>query len=287
MQTVLKIRNLKAYCQLARINQPGGFFLLLWPTLWALWLSDMHAPPLKTLFVFILGVFCMRSAGCVVNDIIDSGIDRGVLRTKSRPLPSGKVSVQEAQILFIGLLFLALCLVLTLNMITICLSLCGLVLTCTYPFMKRYTYVPQVVLGASFSWGIPMAWSAVSENMPINCWLLFLANLLWVVSYDTEYSMADRADDLKIGVKSTAILFNSYDKIIISILQLAVWIVLMLVGFMMGLHLIFYAFMLLAFILFLYQQVLIAGRQAELCLKAFLHNNLVGFVVFIGIALGV
>ncbi|VFP84069.1 4-hydroxybenzoate octaprenyltransferase [Candidatus Erwinia haradaeae] len=284
---LLKIRNFRAYCHLMRINQPGGLFLLLWPTLWALWLSAMQSPPIKILLVFILGVVFMRSAGCVVNDIIDRAIDGYIPRTQDRPLPSGRVSIPEAKILSIGLLLMSFFLVLTLNMITLYLSLCGLALTCMYPFMKRYTDLPQVVLGVSFSWGIPMAWAAVSDNTPINCWLLFLANLFWVVSYDTQYAMADRSHDLKIGVKSTAILFDSYDRIIIGMLQLAVLILLILVGFVTGLHYVFYGAIFIACILFIYQQVLIAKRQECLCLRAFHHNNWVGLIVFIGIAFSV
>ncbi|VFP79619.1 4-hydroxybenzoate octaprenyltransferase [Candidatus Erwinia haradaeae] len=284
MQSILKISNLRAYYYLLRINQPSGLFLLLWPTLWALWLSGLNTPPLKIFLVFVLGVFFMRSAGCVVNDIVDLKIDGHILRTKERVLPSGEISIQEAKFLYIGLLLISCCLVCNLHFLTIYLSLFGLVLTCIYPFMKRYTHLPQVILGLSFSWGIPMAWVEVSNSITITCFLLFLANLCWVVSYDTQYSMADRADDLKMGVKSTAILFGCYDKIIISLLQLVTLLLLTLVGLLIGLHLIFYISILIACVLFIYQQVLINNREPDLCLKAFMQNNWVGLIIFIGIA---
>ncbi|MDU5781694.1 MAG: 4-hydroxybenzoate octaprenyltransferase [Pantoea sp.] len=275
----------QAYSRLMRIDKPIGTLLLLWPTLWALWLSDMGVPPLSVLVVFVLGVFVMRAAGCVINDFADRKVDGFVKRTAGRPLPSGAVSEKEAKILFVLLGLLAFALVLTMNLMTILLSLGGLALAWCYPFMKRYTHLPQVVLGAAFGWAIPMAWAAVSESLPLECWLVFLANICWTVAYDTQYAMVDRDDDIKIGVKSTAILFGRYDKLIIGLLQLATLGLLALVGLLMQLNAFFYWSLLAAAALFLYQQKLIVRRERDACFQGFLNNNYVGLVVFIGVVL--
>ncbi|MBU5377519.1 MAG: 4-hydroxybenzoate octaprenyltransferase [Pantoea sp.] len=275
----------QAYSRLMRIDKPIGTLLLLWPTLWALWLSDMGVPPLPVLVVFVLGVFVMRAAGCVINDFADRKVDGFVKRTAGRPLPSGAVSEKEAKILFVLLGLLAFALVLTMNLMTILLSLGGLGLAWCYPFMKRYTHLPQVVLGAAFGWAIPMAWAAVSESLPLECWLVFLANICWTVAYDTQYAMVDRDDDIKIGVKSTAILFGRYDKLIIGLLQLATLGLLALVGLLMQLNAFFYWSLLGAAALFLYQQKLIVRRERDACFQGFLNNNYVGLVVFIGVVL--
>ncbi|MGJ0192097.1 4-hydroxybenzoate octaprenyltransferase [Pantoea sp. RRHST58] len=275
----------QAYSRLMRIDKPIGTLLLLWPTLWALWLSGMGVPPLPVLVVFVLGVFVMRAAGCVINDFADRKVDGFVKRTAGRPLPSGAVSEKEAKILFVLLGLLAFALVLTMNLMTILLSLGGLALAWCYPFMKRYTHLPQVVLGAAFGWAIPMAWAAVSESLPLECWLVFLANICWTVAYDTQYAMVDRDDDIKIGVKSTAILFGRYDKLIIGLLQLATLGLLALVGLLMQLNAFFYWSLLGAAALFLYQQKLIVGRERDACFQGFLNNNYVGLVVFIGVVL--
>ncbi|WP_313119258.1 4-hydroxybenzoate octaprenyltransferase [Pantoea septica] len=275
----------QAYSRLMRIDKPIGTLLLLWPTLWALWLSDMGVPPLSVLVVFVLGVFVMRAAGCVINDFADRKVDGFVKRTAGRPLPSGAVSEKEAKILFVLLGLLAFALVLTMNLMTILLSLGGLALAWCYPFMKRYTHLPQVVLGAAFGWAIPMAWAAVSESLPLECWLVFLANICWTVAYDTQYAMVDRDDDIKIGVKSTAILFGRYDKLIIGLLQLATLGLLALVGLLMQLNAFFYWSLLGAAALFLYQQKLIVRRKRDACFQGFLNNNYVGLVVFIGVVL--
>ncbi|MBS6436161.1 MULTISPECIES: 4-hydroxybenzoate octaprenyltransferase [Pantoea] len=275
----------QAYSRLMRIDKPIGTLLLLWPTLWALWLSDMGVPPLSVLVVFVLGVFVMRAAGCVINDFADRKVDGFVKRTAGRPLPSGAVSEKEAKILFVLLGLLAFALVLTMNLMTILLSLGGLALAWCYPFMKRYTHLPQVVLGAAFGWAIPMAWAAVSESLPLECWLVFLANICWTVAYDTQYAMVDRDDDIKIGVKSTAILFGRYDKLIIGLLQLATLGLLALVGLLMQLNAFFYWSLLGAAALFLYQQKLIVRRERDACFQGFLNNNYVGLVVFIGVVL--
>ncbi|MBS0904756.1 4-hydroxybenzoate octaprenyltransferase [Pantoea dispersa] len=275
----------QAYSRLMRIDKPIGTLLLLWPTLWALWLSGMAIPPLSVLVVFVLGVFVMRAAGCVINDYADRNVDGHVKRTAARPLASGAVTEKEAKLLFAGLGLLAFLLVLTMNRMTILLSFGGLALAWVYPFMKRYTHLPQVVLGAAFGWAIPMGWAAVSESLPFVCWLVFLANICWTVAYDTQYAMVDRDDDLKIGVKSTAILFGRYDKLIIGLLQLAALCLMALVGILLHLNGAFYWSLLLAGGLFVHQQKLIAGRERELCFQAFLNNNYVGLVLFIGVLL--
>ena len=287
MEKSLQMSKLSAYIRLMRVDKPIGTLLLLWPTLWALWLAGMTVPPLNVLLVFTLGVFSMRAAGCVVNDYADRKIDGHVKRTRGRPLPSGAVSGKEAKILFVGLVLISFLLVLTMNSMTIWLSLGGLLLACLYPFMKRYTHLPQVVLGAAFGWAIPMGWAAVSESLPLTCWLLFLANICWTVAYDTQYAMVDRDDDLKIGVKSTAILFGRQDKLIVGLLQLATLLLLALTGWMSGLGGIFYWGLLLAAVLFIHQQKLIAKRERDKCFQAFLNNNYVGMIVFAGLALSI
>ena len=284
MEWSLTQSKLLAFHRLMRTDKPIGTFLLLWPTLWALWLATSGVPPLWILGVFVAGVWLMRAAGCVVNDYADRKIDGHVKRTANRPLPSGAVTEKEARNLFVLLVVLAFLLVLTLNTMTILLSVAALALAWVYPFMKRYTHLPQVVLGAAFGWSIPMAFAAVSESLPLSCWLLFLANILWAVAYDTEYAMVDRDDDLKIGVKSTAILFGRYDKLIIGILQLAVLVLMVLVGWLNALGGVFFASVAMAGALFIWQQKLIAGRDRDACFKAFMNNNYVGLMLFIGLA---
>lgn len=273
----------QAYCRLMRIDKPIGSLLLLWPTLWALWLAGRGIPEAKILVVFVLGVFFMRAAGCVVNDYADRHIDGFVKRTASRPLPSGTISEKESKILFVVLILLSFGLVLTLNSMTIWLSLAALVLAWIYPFMKRVTHLPQVVLGAAFGWSIPMGFAAVSESLPLVCWLLLLANICWTVAYDTQYAMVDRDDDLRIGVKSTAILFGQHDKLIIGLLQLATLLLMVAIGWLMNLGGAFYWSILLAGALFTHQQKMIAQREREPCFRAFLNNNYVGLVLFLGI----
>ncbi|MBZ6396942.1 MULTISPECIES: 4-hydroxybenzoate octaprenyltransferase [Pantoea] len=283
MEKSLHINKWQAYSRLMRIDKPIGTLLLMWPTLWALWLADMAIPPLPVLLVFVAGVFVMRAAGCVINDFADRKVDGHVERTKHRPLASGAVSAREAKLLFAGLALVAFALVLTMNLMTILLSVVGLALAWVYPFMKRYTHLPQVVLGAAFGWAIPMAWAAVSESLPLVCWLVFFANICWTVAYDTQYAMVDRDDDLKIGVKSTAILFGRFDKLIIGLLQLATLLLMAWVGMLLQLNVAFYGTLLLAAGLFIYQQTLIAQRERPACFKAFLNNNYVGLVLFLGV----
>ncbi|EOV6160861.1 4-hydroxybenzoate octaprenyltransferase [Enterobacter ludwigii] len=285
MEWNLTQNKLLAYHRLMRTDKPIGALLLLWPTLWALWVATPGVPPLWILGVFIAGVWLMRAAGCVVNDYADRKFDGHVKRTAHRPLPSGQVTEKEARTLFIVLVLLSFLLVLTLNTMTILLSVAALALAWVYPFMKRYTHLPQVVLGAAFGWSIPMAFAAVSESVPLSCWLMFLANILWAVAYDTQYAMVDRDDDLKIGIKSTAILFGRHDKLIIGILQVAVLALMVTMGYLNGLNWAFYWAVLVAGMLFVYQQKLIAKREREACFKAFMNNNYVGLVLFLGLAM--
>ncbi|TDS68954.1 4-hydroxybenzoate polyprenyltransferase [Pantoea sp. PNA 14-12] len=283
MQNRQQMTKWQAYSRLMRIDKPIGTLLLLWPTLWALWLANRAMPPLPVLIVFVAGVFVMRAAGCVINDYADRKVDGHVERTKLRPLASGAVTAKEAKMLFVVLGLIAFGLVLSMNLMTIMLSVVGLALAWVYPFMKRYTHLPQVVLGAAFGWAIPMAWAAVSESLPLVCWLVFFANICWTVAYDTQYAMVDREDDLKIGVKSTAILFGQYDKLIIGLLQLATLGLMALVGTRLHLNGAFYWTLLLAGGLFVYQQKLIAKRARQACFQAFLNNNYVGLVLFLGV----
>ncbi|EJD6081276.1 4-hydroxybenzoate octaprenyltransferase [Providencia huaxiensis] len=272
-----------AYSRLMRIDRPIGSLLLLWPTYWALWIAAQSTPSLHLLIVFTAGVFFMRAAGCVINDFADRHFDGHVERTKHRPLPSGDVTEREAKILFAGLVGFSFLLVLTLNSMTIWLSIAGLALAWVYPFVKRVSHLPQVVLGAAFGWSIPMSFSAVNEALPLVCWLLFLVNIIWSVIYDTQYAMVDRDDDLKIGVKSTAILFGQYDKLIIGLLQLLMVGLLVVVGSLAGLGITYYLSLALVAGLFIYQQQLMVNRERAPCFKAFMNNNFVGLILFIGI----
>ncbi|MCR4459078.1 4-hydroxybenzoate octaprenyltransferase [Pseudescherichia sp. L3] len=284
MEWSLTQGKLLAYHRLMRTDKPIGALLLLWPTLWALWVATPGVPPLGILVVFIAGVWLMRAAGCVVNDYADRKFDGHVKRTANRPLPSGAVSEKEARNLFVVLVLLAFVLVLTLNLMTILLSVAALALAWTYPFMKRYTHLPQVVLGAAFGWSIPMAFAAVSESVPLSCWLMFFANILWAVAYDTLYAMVDRDDDVKIGIKSTAILFGRHDKLIVGILQVLVLVLMAAVGWLNGLGWAFYASIAVAGALFIWQQKMIVHRDRDACFKAFLNNNYVGLALFVGLA---
>lgn len=268
---------------LTRMDKPIGTYLLLWPTYWALWIASDGWPNLHLLIVFSLGVFVMRSAGCVINDIADMNVDGKVERTKNRPLVSGLITKDEALSLFGVLIGIALGLVLTLSWPTIYLSIIALLLAASYPFMKRYTQLPQVVLGAAFSWGMIMAFSEAQGEIPAIAWLLFTANLLWTVAYDTMYAMVDRNDDLEIGVKSTAILFGKHDKRIIGFMQLFVLGLLFTLGDMLAFGWPYQLSLVIAAGMFTYQQMLITNRERDKCFQAFLHNHWVGMVVFVGI----
>lgn len=277
--------RLHQYYLLTRLHKPIGILLLLWPTLWALWIAAAGVPDLRILLVFIVGVVLMRSAGCVINDYADRNFDPHVARTRERPIAAGRVSPREALLLFAVLCLLAFALVLTLNRQTIYLSFGALLLAAVYPFTKRYTQLPQVVLGAAFGWAIPMAFAAVQGAVPKIGWLLFTVNVLWSTAYDTYYAMVDRDDDVKIGVKSTAILFGESDLLIVGVLQVLVLGGLVLVGQLAGLGLYFYLGLLVAAGLALYQQYLARRRDREGCFRAFLNNNGFGAAVFAGILL--
>ncbi|MFH4666849.1 4-hydroxybenzoate octaprenyltransferase [Vibrio cidicii] len=273
----------KAYWQLMRMDRPIGSFLLFWPMLWSLLLAAEGMPDWDVLLVFTAGVFLMRSAGCVINDFADRHVDGHVKRTQQRPLPAGKVTSKEAVLLFLALGITSFLLVLTMNSLTIQLSFGGIALAFVYPFMKRYTHLPQLVLGLAFSWAIPMAWAAQTNELPWMVWFLFTINALWTIAYDTQYAMVDRDDDLLIGVKSTAILFGRFDKLIIGLLQLATLVMLLWLGQYYQLGQSFYWSILAAGALFVYQQHLIRHRERELCFKAFLNNNYVGMVLALGL----
>lgn len=268
---------------ITRMDKPIGTYLLLWPTFWALWVASDGWPSIHLLVVFGLGVFVMRSAGCVINDFADRKVDGEVERTKNRPLVSGIMTKEEAIMLFGVLIGIALGLVLTLSWPTILLSVVALLLASSYPFMKRYTNLPQVVLGAAFSWGMIMAFSEAQGSIPIIAWMLFAANLLWTVAYDTMYAMVDRDDDLKIGVKSTAILFGENDKRIIGFLQLLMLGLLFTLGDILAFGWPYQLSLVIVAGMFAYQQMLITERERDKCFQAFLHNHWVGMVIFIGI----
>jgi len=275
----------QAYIQLMRLDRPIGILLLLWPTLSALWIAAEGWPDPLVLVIFVLGVVVMRSAGCVINDYADRHIDGKVVRTMNRPLATGALRENDALKLFAGLGVLAFVLVIFLNDLTILMSIVGLFLAATYPFMKRYTHLPQIYLGAAFGWAIPMAFAAQTGTVPMIAWLLFVANVIWSTIYDTFYAMADREDDVLAGVKSTAILFGDDDKAIIAILQVTFLIAMLMVGSQLELSFIYYTGVLVTLGLFLYQQHLVRDRQAAACLQAFLNNNWVGATLFAGIVM--
>ena len=271
------------FIQLMRLDRPIGTYLLLWPTLWALWIAGEGSPSVKNVLIFVLGVVLMRAAGCVINDFADRNFDGHVSRTKGRPLATGKVTPKEAWILFAILVALSFGLVLLTNAATIWLSFGALGVAALYPFMKRYTYYPQVVLGAAFSWGMPMAFTAETGSVSPEAWLLYIANLLWTVAYDTYYAMADREDDLKIGVKSTAILFGDADRLIIVILQGLALLCLLLAGARFELGIYFHLGLLVAAACFAWEYQKTRNRKPMACFNAFLHNHWAGLAIFIGL----
>ncbi|MGH8279124.1 MAG: 4-hydroxybenzoate octaprenyltransferase [Gammaproteobacteria bacterium] len=268
-----------------RMHRPIGAFLLLWPTLWALWLASNGRPSPKLFAIFGVGVFVMRSAGCVMNDFADRNFDPYVRRTRERPLATREVNVREALGLFLVLCAMGVVLVLMLNRLSWYLAIIGAVLVLTYPFMKRYTYLPQPYLGMAFGWGIPMAYAAASGHLPPVAWLIFIGNIIWATVYDTQYAMVDRRDDLKIGVKSTAILFGDLDRVIVGILQALLLLDLILVGQQTHMSAVYYVGLAFAFLFAVYQQVLMRKREARGCFQAFMNNNWFGATVFAGILL--
>ncbi|MDX8404652.1 MAG: 4-hydroxybenzoate octaprenyltransferase [Mariprofundus sp.] len=275
--------RIQLYKRLMRADRPIGTLLLLWPTLWALWIAGAGYPDWGIVVIFTLGVFLMRSAGCVINDYADRDIDPYVERTRARPLATGEVSKKEALGLFASLCLIAFALVLLTNKLTIMLSVVAVALAALYPFMKRYTHWPQVFLGAAFSMAIPMAFAAQTSAVPAAVWLLFFANVCWVVAYDTMYAMVDREDDLLIGVKSTAVLFGKYDRHLIGLFQGLFLILMLLAGSAFALGIFYDLGLFAASIFAVYHQFLIFHRDRKTCFKAFLNNNLLGAVVFLGI----
>jgi len=277
--------RLTQYALLMRLDRPIGIFLLMWPMLWALWIASEGSPHLPVLLVFTGGVVLMRSAGCVINDYADRHYDPHVERTRDRPIAAGRVRPGEALALFAVLCLTAFGLVLFMNRLTIMLSFAGAALAVLYPFMKRFTHLPQVFLGAAFGWAVPMVFAAQTGGVPKEAWLLFVATVLWATAYDTMYGMVDREDDLKIGVKSTAILFGEADRAIIAVIQILLLAALMMVGEAASLGVYYYFGLLLAAGLALYQQYLIREREPKACFQAFLNNNWFGAAVFSGIVL--
>lgn len=277
--------RVKQYCLLARLDRPIGILILLWPTLWAIWLASDGKPNPLVLAVFVMGVVLMRSAGCIINDYADRDFDPHVERTKQRPLAAGKVNPKEAVALFVALCLMAFGLVLLLNGYTILLSFPGAFLAASYPFTKRYTHLPQAYLGIAFGWAVPMAFAAQQNQIPAVAWVLYLAVVLWALVYDTMYAMVDKDDDLKIGVKSTAILFGAYDRHIMAVLQLVIIGLLLTVGLLQHLSWPYYLGLTVAAGLSVYQQILIFHRNKKRCFQAFLNNNWFGVAVFVGIFL--
>jgi 4-hydroxybenzoate polyprenyltransferase len=273
------------YYLLMRFDRPIGLLLLLWPTLWGLWIAAEGVPDGGVLTVFVLGVVLMRAAGCVINDIADRHIDPHVARTQGRPIAAGRVTVKEALGLFAVLCLLAFVLVLTMNRLTIMLAIVAVFLAATYPFVKRYTYLPQIYLGMAFGWSVPMAFAAQTGAVPVIAWLVFIATVLWATAYDTLYAMVDRDDDVRIGVKSTAILFAEADRVIIAMIQGLLLFVLWLIGQRLELGGYYYTGLMVAMALIVYQQYLIRDRVPSECFRAFLNNNWLGMAIFVGLLL--
>lgn len=276
---------MNAYFRLMRLDKPIGIYLLLWPTLWALFLAKRGIPDMDLLIIFTLGVILMRSAGCVINDFADRKIDKFVMRTKDRPLTSGEVSKKGALILFSFLILMSFGLVLMTNFLTVQLSIVAVFLATLYPFVKRWSNLPQFVLGSAFAMSVPMAFSATLDEVPFSAWLVFLATIIWTVIYDTIYAMVDREDDLKINVKSTAILFGKYDLIIIFLLHLLLIVILVMISqeFQLGNY--FNMAIVITTLLMFYHQHLIKDRDRANCFKAFLNNHYIGIVILLGIVL--
>lgn len=280
----IKDRGLN-YALLMRLDKPIGFYLLLWPTLWALWIAGEGHPSTWIVFIFLMGVIIMRSAGCIINDYADRDIDPLVKRTETRPLATGMVSSNEAIVLFILLGIAAFVLVLFTNLLTFLLSIVAIFLAILYPFTKRYTFMPQAFLGLAFGWAVPMAFAAQTYSVPEIAWLILTATVLWATAYDTMYAMVDRDDDIRIGVKSTAILFGDADIVIIGAIQVLFFITLLIVGNKLEMGVFYYLGLFSAIGFAGYQQYLIRDREPEKCLKAFLNNNYLGASIFIGIVL--
>ncbi|HIF47762.1 4-hydroxybenzoate octaprenyltransferase [Candidatus Thioglobus sp.] len=278
---------MNVYARLMRLDKPVGIYLLLWPTLWALFLAADGWPKLDLLLIFTLGVVLMRSAGCVINDYADRNIDKFIERTQYRPITSGEISATNALKIFFGLISVAFGLVLLTNLLTMQLAVVAALLAILYPFTKRWTHLPQFVLGTAFAMSVPMAFAATNNFIPASAWWIFAATIIWTVIYDTMYAMSDREEDIKIGVKSTAILFATYDRLILGLLQIALILVFFKISESFKMSIFFDISILLASTLMVYHQFLIKNREKTVCFKAFLHNNYIGMVIFIGIALSV
>jgi 4-hydroxybenzoate polyprenyltransferase len=278
---------MNVYARLMRLDKPVGIYLLLWPTLWALFLAADGWPKLDLLLIFTLGVVLMRSAGCVINDYADRNIDKFIERTQYRPITSGEISATNALKIFFGLISVAFGLVLLTNLLTMQLAVVAALLAILYPFTKRWTHLPQFVLGTAFAMSVPMAFAATNNFIPASAWWIFAATIIWTVIYDTMYAMSDREEDIKIGVKSTAILFATYDRLILGLLQIALILVFFKISEIFKMSIFFDISILLASTLMVYHQFLIKNRKKTVCFKAFLHNNYIGMVIFIGIALSV
>lgn len=276
-------QKIDAYERLMRLDKPIGILLLLWPTLWALWIAGEGRPDWLVVWIFFMGTVLMRSAGCVMNDVADRNFDGHVERTRQRPLVSGEVSVKEACLLAAGLSLGAFALVLFLNTLTIVLSFAALLLAMTYPLTKRFLVTPQAYLGIAFGFGIPMAFAALTDALPPVAWLMLLANIFWALAYDTEYAMVDRDDDLKIGIRSSAIFFGRHDVAAIMVCYTVMLLLLALVGWLQQLHWPYYLGLVLAAALALYHYRLIRKRERASCFKAFLHNNWLGAAIFVGL----
>lgn len=279
------LSRLGAYARLVRLHQPVGIWLLLWPTLWALWIAGEGRPDQRVFIVFVLGTVVLRSAGCIINDYADRKIDAHVWRTRDRPLATGEVSVPEALTLFVVLMLVGLGLVLTMNRLTVMLAVVGAFITVLYPFTKRFISFPQLVLGIAFSWGVPMAFAAQLGAVPLVGWTLFAMTIAWGVIYDTEYAMADRVDDLKIGVRSVAILLGDMDRVFVGVMQVLFVAALILIGQSVGRGAWFFVGAGIAALIFAYQQFLIRDRDSARCFTAFRNNAIFGAYVFAAIAL--
>lgn len=279
------LRKLGAYLRLMRADRPIGWLLLLWPTWWGLWFAAGGLPGWHVFIVFTLGVWLTRGAGCVINDYADRWLDGSVERTRSRPLVTGDVSSREALVLFVVLMLAAFALVLTLNRLAIWMSVIGVLLAASYPFLKRYTYLPQVYLGMAFGWGIPMAFAAIQGTVPALAWLLYVANILWATAYDTWYAMVDRDDDLRVGAKSTAILFGDLDLLAQAVLYALMFLAFVLIGQRAEMGLYYWAGLVVAAALVAWEFRITRDRDRDACFRAFLHNNWVGMAIFAGIAL--
>ena len=278
--------RLRLYVQLTRLDKPIGILLLLWPTLWGLWWAAGGWPPFKLVVVFVLGTILMRSAGCVVNDFADREFDRHVERTANRPLTSGKVSVREALLLALGLTLAAACLLLFLNPLSVKLSVIAAILAGSYPFFKRFFAIPQAYLGIAFGFGIPMAFAAVQGHVPAVAWWLLIANVFWTIAYDTEYAMVDKNDDLKIGIKTSAITFGRYDVAAVMLCYAVFFVMMATLGVQADFNAMYFVALVVALGMAGYHYTLIRGRERMACFKAFLHNHWLGLTVFAGVVLG-